>query len=77
MIVAQAKAQALDTYAHCTLTAEANARFIVKACNAHDDLVDALKEVIRLYGAEIEDSEFAVAAWRVASAAIAKLEGEK
>ncbi|WP_036305437.1 hypothetical protein [Methylopila sp. 73B] len=36
----------IATVATCTVDAEANAAFIVRACNAHDDLVAALKAMV-------------------------------
>ena len=37
--------------------AAANADLIVRACNAHDELLEALKEVCDVYGCECLDSE--------------------
>jgi hypothetical protein len=57
-----------------TPEAEANARFIVRACNAHEELIAALKGLMRLfdraYVAQPEDEEY-----RAACAAIAKAKG--
>lgn len=61
----------------------ANAAFIVRACNAHDDLVDALKEALRYLDDGDPETEFvksfetgrSVSITRL-RAAIAKAEGK-
>lgn len=35
-------------------TSRANAEFIVRACNAHDDLLDACREMVEQYGGMID-----------------------
>jgi hypothetical protein len=50
------------------VTAEANAAFIVRACNAHDDLVNALKGLIRAGHALAPSSH----EWNAAHDALAK-----
>jgi hypothetical protein len=56
----------------------ANAEFIVRACNTHDDLVGALKFVLAFYepdAGEYLDTEAWKRAHAQAKAAIAKAEG--
>ena len=59
--------------------AEANARFIVQACNSHDELVEALAELVRLkdddsgWGSTLTVRE---KAWDAARSALAKAQGE-
>lgn len=54
---------------HCS---KANAAFIVKACNAHDELVEALTRIANgdgVYGAQAHEYK------TIARAALAKLDG--
>lgn len=51
--------------------AEANAEFIVQACNAHEDLLGALKQL----SAALDDFDFDPALQAAARAAIANAEG--
>lgn len=51
----------------------ANAEFIVRACNSHDDLLAALKTIQG--NASLHESYFANNTWRIAEDAIAKAEG--
>lgn len=51
---------------------EATAAFIVRACNSHDDLLAAMKEIV--HAATYDESDLAVAILR-ARAAIARAEG--
>lgn len=63
-----------------TPTSDANARFIVRACNSHDELVEALAELVRLkdddsgWGSTLTVRE---KAWDAARAALAKARGEE
>lgn len=49
----------------------ANAEFITRACNAHDDLVYALREIANM-GMDSTDKEIAEEARRIARAALSK-----
>lgn len=63
-----------------TFLSEANARFIVTACNAHDELVAALQALLALndnhspFGGEIARDRIE-RAWDSARAALSQLEG--
>ena len=55
--------------------AYANAAFIVRACNAHYDLVEALEATIPAMGTDISDVDI-VGVFAKARAALAKAKGE-
>lgn len=45
-------------------TLKANAEFIVRACNAHDDLVDALEAVLEAYRDQMsQEYDFRASSW--------------
>jgi len=63
---------------------EANADFIVRACNSHDELLEALKECLKAVNTVIAFSDMAgheslsfIRVKKMAEQAIAKAEGEK
>ena len=61
-------------------TLSANARFIVLACNHHDELVEALKMAESFYNNQLEhigDCEKALSEIDIISALLSKIEGER
>ncbi len=54
---------------------KANADFIIRACNCHDELVEACKEAIELI--EIMTDYKGLSTWKMLKAALSKAEGVK
>jgi hypothetical protein len=56
------------------IESEADVNFIVRACNSHYELVDALKHITSLVGGQLSDNSRA--AFDIANTALAKAEGK-
>jgi hypothetical protein len=67
----------VDAFALSQSEVKANAAFIVRACNSHDDMLEALKGLIDTFNPDKQASyEFARIKINAALAAIGKAAGE-